>query len=88
MGRIDALKQRLLSRPKDFTFSEANTLLGALGFDLRNKGKTSGSRVMFYRERDKAVIMLHKPHQGNDLPRYTIKDLIKVLVEKGDLHEG
>lgn len=87
MGQIDTLKQRLLSRPKDFTFSEATTLLRSLGYELRNMGKTSGSRVRFYRESDGAVIMLHKPHPGNELKQYAVNDLRKALIDKGDLYE-
>ena len=47
MGQKEKLIQRLKSRPKDFTFQEAETLLGYLDYKRSNKGKTSGSRVVF-----------------------------------------
>lgn len=49
MSKIDKAKERLCSRPKDYTYSEARYLLSQLGFEEFNKGKTSGSRVKFYR---------------------------------------
>ena len=48
MSRLEKALQRLKSIPKDYTYSEAKYLLGQLGFIEDNKGKTSGSRVMFY----------------------------------------
>lgn len=47
MGKTEKLIERLKSNPKDFTFDEMQTLLLSLGFELSNKGKTSGSRVNF-----------------------------------------
>ena len=47
MGQKEKLIQRLKSKPKDFTFQEAETLLGYLEYIRSNKGKTSGSRVVF-----------------------------------------
>ena len=50
MGKKDKLIKRLKSRPKDFTFDEAETLLKYFDFAYSNKGKTSGSRVIFESE--------------------------------------
>lgn len=47
MGQKEKLIQSLKSRPKNFTFHDAETLLVFLGFTRSNKGKTSGSRVIF-----------------------------------------
>ena len=47
MGKKEKLIERLKSKPKDFTFDEAETLLGYLSYHRSNKGKTSGSRVIF-----------------------------------------
>ena len=62
MSQLEKAIERLKTCPKDYTYDEARALMGRLGFAEKNKGKTSGSRVGFYRERDKAVVMLHKPH--------------------------
>lgn len=66
MGQKEKLIQRLKSRPKDFTFQEAETLLGYLDYKRSNKGKTSGSRVVF-ESTEHANILLHKPHPNNEL---------------------
>ena len=47
MSKLDKAKARILSKPKDYTYTEAIYLLGKLGFEEFNKGKTSGSRVRF-----------------------------------------
>ncbi len=62
MGQKEKLIRRLKSKPRDFTFQEAETLLGYLTYQRFNKGKTSGSRVLFYSE-GRAPILLHKPTQ-------------------------
>lgn len=51
MGTKEKLIRRLQNRPKDFTFDEAKTLLNYFGYNLSNKGKTSGSRIMFVKIR-------------------------------------
>ena len=60
----DKLIERFKRQPKDFTFDELTRLLEIYGFEISNKGKTSGSRVVF-KNGDKKPIMLHKPHPGN-----------------------
>lgn len=47
MGQKEKLIEQLKSRPKTFTFHDAEVLLDYLEFTKSNKGKTSGSRVMF-----------------------------------------
>ena len=81
MGKLEKLKKRLKSLPKDFTFEEMQTLLLALGFELSNKGKTSGSRVMFIK--DKVCIILHKPHPRKELLLYQVKQVVETLSEEG-----
>lgn len=82
MGKKEKLIQHLLSQPKNFTFSEAETLLGYFGYYRSNKGRTSGSRVMFIRDNG-VVILLHKPHPGNELKAYQVKQLIQELKKEG-----
>ena len=52
MSKIDKARKRILSKPKDYTYTEAKFLLAQIGFEEYNKGKTSGSRVKFYRQKD------------------------------------
>ena len=47
MGQKEKLIRKLRSNPRDFTFDEAESLLGYLTYHRVNKDKTSGSRVMF-----------------------------------------
>lgn len=82
MGKKEKLIARLLSEPKDFTFSEATSLLEALDYTASNKGKTSGSRVMF-RSDGRADILLHRPHPANELKAYQVRNLIDILQKEG-----
>ena len=70
--RRKKLIQRLKSKPKDFTFDDAETLLKYLDYVRSNKGKTSGSRVMFINE-EHGSILLHKPRPQKELKSYQIK---------------
>lgn len=83
MGRKDKLIARLKSRPKDFTFEEAETLLGYLSYERSNKGKTSGSRVMFVNKERQLQILLHKPHPRKELLAYQVQQLLDVLQQEG-----
>lgn len=82
MGQKEKLIQRLKSKPKDFTFDDAETLLGYLDYIRSNKGKTSGSRVMFIRD-GYGSILLHKPHPKKELKAYQIKQLVEMLEQEG-----
>lgn len=82
MGQKEKLLERLKSRPRDFTFEEAEKLLGYLSYTRSNKGKTSGSRVMFVSERYPPVL-LHKPHPRKELLEYQVKQLTDILKQEG-----
>ena len=82
MGKKDKLIKRLKSQPHDFTFEEAETLLNYLSFNRSNKGKTSGSRVMFTSE-NHGSILLHKPNPRKELLEYQVKQLREKLEQEG-----
>lgn len=82
MGQKEKLIQKLKSRSKNFSFDEAETLLGYLGYSRSNKGRTSGSRVMFTNE-NYASILLHKPHPRKELLDYQVKQLVDILEQEG-----
>lgn len=82
-GKRDKAVHRLKSIPNDYTFTEAKSLLNSLGFSLFQKGKTSGSRVRFYKEG--LIIDLHKPHPGDVMKRYAVKDLKEFLEEHKEI---
>jgi hypothetical protein len=80
MSIKDKLTDRFKKQPKDFTFDELVKLLGALGFDMSNKGKTSGSRVRFYNNEKKMFIDVHKPHtSGSPIKEAALKDIYTKL---------
>lgn len=85
MGKLEKQIERLMSKPKDYTFSEAHTLLIAMGYELSTKGKTSGSRVKYYRPSDERLILLHKPHPGDEMRVAATKELLSRLIEYGDI---
>lgn len=62
---------------------QCKVLLEYLDFWESNKGKTSGSRVVFTNELH-GNIMLHKPHSQKELKKYQIKQL-KEFLEQEDL---
>lgn len=82
MGQKEKLIKRLLSKPKDFTFIEVETLLGFFDYRRDDKGRTSGSRVMFISDKH-ASIMLPKPHQRKELLHYQVKQLVDTLKQEG-----
>lgn len=82
MGQKEKLIQKLKSRPTDFTFEEAETLLRYFTYSRSNKGRTSGSRVMFV-SKQYAPILLHKPHPRKELLMYQVKQLVDTLEQEG-----
>lgn len=82
MGQKEKLISRLKSKPKDFTFEDAETLLGYFAYSRSNKGKTSGSRVMFVSPQYPPVL-LHKPHPRKELLDYQVKQLVSILEQEG-----
>ena len=83
MGQKEKLLERFRTRPKDFTIDELVRLLGYLDFVLDNKGKTSGSRLLFKSDQHSLRIMIHKPHPGNELRDYQIKQILALLEQEG-----
>ena len=70
MGTKEKLIERFKALPSDFTFDELEKLLKCFGYEKSNKGKTSGSR-------------LHKPHPGNIIKTYAMKQVLNDLIEAG-----
>lgn len=76
----EKLIERFKSLPKDFTFDELSRLLRGFGYEVSNKGKTSGSRVRFMNVESKSIIDLHKPHPGNIVKVGALKDVYDKLI--------
>lgn len=83
MSKIDKLLEKLLSKPKDFTYEELVKVLKYMEYEEVKKAKTGGSRRAFIRQSTKHIIRLHKPHPGNLLKKYQIDYIIEELKNQG-----
>jgi hypothetical protein len=63
MGTKEKLIERFKSQPKDFNWDELVRLFSIFGYKIDNKGKTSGSRVIF--AKGESSYTAHKPHPGS-----------------------
>ena len=81
MSTKEKLIKRFISQPKDFTWEELVRLFNVFGFSVDNKGKTSGSRVIFKKGIER--IELHKPHPNNAIKTYKMKEVMDFLIKKG-----
>jgi hypothetical protein len=84
MSRQEKLIKRLLSVPKDFNWDELIKVLAQFGYDELTGGKTGGSRRRFV-DGHKNIITLHKPHPGNIVKQYALREIITHLTDKGYL---
>jgi hypothetical protein len=82
MSRTEKLVQRLLSVPRDLTWEELIKILAQFGYAELKKGKTGGSRRKFADDK-RSIIILHKPHPGNIVKEYAVKQVVAHLIEKG-----
>lgn len=78
MTKREKLLDRLLTKPKDFTWDELTKILNGFGYKQISAGKTGGSRVRFVNP-DYPPIILHKPHPKPILKRYQLEDIINLL---------
>lgn len=85
MSSLEKRIKRLLQKPSDYTYEELRSLLNSLGYKEYNKGRTSGSRVMFAKENSGRTLMLHIPHNPPYLKMYAINSVIHFLIESGDI---
>lgn len=81
MGKKDKLIERLLKKPKDFTFDEMTSLLSYFDYELKQEG--TGSGVKFVRNGSNEVINFHKPHPNGILKQYVLEQVIEKLRKDG-----
>lgn len=84
MGTKDKLIARFKRLPSDFTFDELVRMLRLLGYEMNTKGRTSGSRLVF-KDRVGNPIMIHRPHPGNTVKSYAMKQILDELIDKGKI---
>jgi predicted RNA binding protein YcfA (HicA-like mRNA interferase family) len=80
VGKREKLTAKLKTVPADFTWQELKALLKALGYQ---QVQASGSRVKFDNGNADQIINLQKPHPGNIVKRYALRQLIDKLVQGG-----
>ncbi|MGB5360405.1 type II toxin-antitoxin system HicA family toxin [Eudoraea sp.] len=79
MSKIEKLIERFKTVPKNFTWDELVKVLSHYGYqELSKKGKTGGSRRKFV-NKQKDIINLHKPHPGNIIKQYAIKQVLEKI---------
>jgi len=79
MGTKEKLIERFKRQPKDFTFNELIHLFHVLGFEISQKGKTSGSRVEFVNNEKELSYGAHKPHPDSVIQSYVMKQVLEFL---------
>ena len=82
MSRHQKLVHRLRQKPKDFTYSELVRLMKGFGYEESSVGKTSGSAVAFINRDTQQVVRLHRPHPGNIVKSYVIKNVLDHLIDQ------
>lgn len=78
MSKAEKLITKFASTRGLFPWSDLVAMLTALGFDIE---QGSGSRVRFVK--DGLVIKLHKPHPGNEIKAYAVKQVQQTLKSEG-----
>ncbi len=81
MSKKGKLIDRLLKKPKDFTFDEMKLLLSYFEYELKQGG--TGSGVKFIKAGSNEVINFHKPHPNGVLKRYVLNQIIEKLRKDG-----
>lgn len=80
MARREKLIARFLAAPKDFTWDELVTLLGFYGYAPVQRGS---SHVSFVSETTGLKVSVAKPHPGNEVKRYILRQVKEHLEENG-----
>ncbi len=79
MTKVEKLRAALLKCPATYRFSDFERVMGSYGFELDNKGATSGSRVRFYRESDGRMLIMHSPHPGDEMSAGAVRSAVRFL---------
>jgi hypothetical protein len=83
MSTRDKLIKRFGTMPGGFTFDEMIRLFAAFGFDVDNKGATSGSRVEFVKSDKNLSYDMHRPHPAGTIKQYIMRKVMVFFVENG-----
>lgn len=87
MTRTDKLIAQLFSCPSTYRYAVFIKVMASYGFEMNSKGKTSGSRVRFYRLSDGRMFVMHESHPSDELTAGTIRNIVRFLQDVGGSHE-
>jgi len=79
MGKHEKLIEKLLRKPKNYTYNELAALLKGFGYKEEQRGRTSGSAIAFLNEKLNDKIMIHKPHPQKEVKKYVLDLVIEKL---------
>jgi len=80
MSKKEKLIEKFMAKPlrRDLTYEELEKLFEMLGY-IKKEGK--GSRVRFSNREIGDIFTMHKPHPGNILKSYVVKEVYEKLKE-------
>lgn len=81
MTKRGKLLDRILTKPRDFTWDELTKVLNGFGYKQISVGRTGGSRARFLSDNFPPII-LHKPHPKPILKQYQLEDIISLLKQE------
>lgn len=79
MGTKDKLIERFKSQPNDFKWNELVRLFAIFGYEIGNKGKTRGSRIIF--KKGESSYIAHKPHPDSVIKSYVMRQVLEFLIK-------
>lgn len=83
MSKKEKLRKKFLEEPKDFTYDELTALLKSLDFAEQRLGHSTGSAVYFLHKKKNIPIRFHRPHPGNIVKGYLVKQIKEILEKEG-----
>ena len=85
MSQKEELVQRLMSKPKNFTILELDSLMSKCGCQKSNRGKTSGSAIAYVHLKTGRILKFHSPHPQKELKQYMIALVIDFLTSLSEI---
>jgi len=82
MSKHEKAILRLLSKPKDFKWSELVSIMTGFGFEME---KASGSGRKFILPSTEVTLFIHEPHPSKVLKPYQVRDAVDLLEREGFL---
>lgn len=82
MAKKEKALRRLLSAPKDLTWTEVVSLMTAFPYELKTAG---GSGRKFVHRQTGSTLFIHEPHPHKILKPYQVRDVIHHLRKDGYL---